>query len=147
MSLGSGNGWLAVIGAIGGSMITGLVGLLLWVLNHRKFDAEVDKLEAETNDLTNARFIRELDHLSMVNQSQGVQIDRLRVEIIEYAKRETKHVIEIESLKIQIDELKRNHAPAVAGMDLSDIFPVDIPHTPSEFDAGETPKQPDEPPA
>lgn len=137
MSAGTTSWVIPVITAAVGSIVTGLVGLLVWLLNRPKFNAEVDKLEAETEDLTSARLIRELDRLSSANTLQGVQLDQLRRDVIEYAKREHRHVVEIDSLKLQIAELQRNcvRPPTqIAGMNLADIFPVDIPHEPSEFD-------------
>lgn len=137
MSPGTTNWLLPLATGLGGSLITGLMALVVWLLNRPKFNAEVDKLEAETEDLTSARLIRELDRLSSANTLQGVQLDQLRLDVIEYAKREHRHVIEIDSLKLQIEELKRAcdcPPPSVAGISLATLFPVDIPHEPSEFD-------------
>lgn len=85
-----------LIAGVLGSIVTGIGTVILWLLHRGKFNAEVNKLEAEVDDLTSNRLIRELDRLSVSNDTlrqmvdtQQVEINELRRQAIGYAARET----------------------------------------------------------
>jgi hypothetical protein len=133
-----------------GSLITGGFGVIMWRLQVRKFDAEVQriragtgKIEAEVDDLTSSRLIRELDRLSASNDSlQGIvdtqrrEIDQLRRQVVEYATREMTHAAENTALRRRIVELEGTEEKSGIAQNLLAAFPVEIPHERSEFDAG-----------
>jgi predicted RNase H-like nuclease (RuvC/YqgF family) len=132
-----------------GSVITGAGAWLIRRMEVRKYDAEVlrlqaeaHKLRAETDDLTSARLIRELDAISARNTElagivsrQSEKIEQLRNDIFKYAQREAEHAIENATLKQRIKELE---APTIAPTELKDIlnaaYPPEIPSTFNEFD-------------
>lgn len=146
---------VALTSTVGGSLATGLIAWLQRKQDRKKFDAEVellkeqvaavaaqnDRVEAETADLTSSRLIRELDRLAASNDQlsstvglQRDEIDSLRTQVLEYARREIEHAAENKSLRLRIQELERDSA-VETGRVLRDAFPVQIGHIPNEFDS------------
>lgn len=146
--------WGDLIPAGVGGGVTGFFALIMRRLDIRKFNAEIhklqvdaDKTEAETDDLKSGRLIRELDRLSDLLESQAVlienqriEISNLRLDIMDYAMREKSHAAETASLRQQIKNLEGAETPMENI--LRNVYPLEIPHTPSEFDpdADSTPK-------
>lgn len=139
--------WLDLVatGTVG-SVVTGGFALVLRRMDLRKFNAEIErvraethKVEAETDDLVSARLIRELDRISLVNaqqagiiEQQRSEIDELRRKILEYAAREAQHAVENEALRREIENLREPTTPV--GQALRKAFPLELSHQPNEFD-------------
>ncbi len=123
----------------------GLVALLKRYLDKKKYAAEIhklnadaDKVQAETDDLTSVRLIRELNVLSAILARQSIEIDELRRKVLQYAEREASHAIEVSALRLRVKELegfRGPNPPVTAASPLVTLVPP-IPHTPSEFDEG-----------
>lgn len=123
------------------ALLNGIGFFIVHRLNKKKFAAEVEKLqaesnriEAETDDLVSARLIRELDRLTESNRLQGEEIERLRAQVISYATKEAIHAAENAALKLRIKELEEQRQFASIGNVLDQAFPLPITHTPNEFD-------------
>jgi hypothetical protein len=141
-------GLIAAASGLVGSLVTGGFGVIMWRLQVKKFDAEVlkiraeaERIEAEVDDLTSARLIRELDRLSAANDSAErvigglrTEIDALRRQVIEYAAREMNHAAENEALRRRVAELEGLGSKSPLTQALVSVHPVHIPHTENEFD-------------
>lgn len=143
--------WDNFVSLASGAGGVGIVALVKRWTDKKKFKAEVRGLEedarktrAETDDLTSVRLIRELDRLSLVNETQRKQLDKqteeideLRRSVLRYAEREASHAIESMQLRRRIEELEG--VPDYAHVNMASplkSLPIEISKIPNEFDEG-----------
>jgi hypothetical protein len=148
--------WKEVFVAAASSAITGLGGLVVWLVNYPKWradlsktQAETRKLEVEVDELTSTRFIRELDRLAEINDEQSSLIEQqrheiaaLRESVMAYAAKESEHAAENLALRRRIEELEATPPPGltIPDVSLAAVFPPNIKHMPNENDRPEDPK-------
>lgn len=143
------------------AMVSSFVALLssaaMWFLNLRKTRAEVDKLisekrklDAEVEQITSERLLRELDRLATINDEQFVllgkqrdELSQLRDEIVSYSLKEQAHAAENMALRKVIEELRAGGAnleiPTEGILKIA-FPPPEISHQQNEYDSDEPPE-------